>query len=152
VGLVAESINQALTGDGLAVTLFYGRLDLASGTLRYVDAGCGWCVIRRASGEVARLPLPPQPMGSMAGTAIEGQVRLETGDVLLVSTDGLVQAAGGAARLEERLAALDPASSADEMVAHLVRDVRGRQREDATVMLLRRTDRPSPAGSNGRPA
>ena len=50
--------------DGLLVTLFHARLDLRSGTLRYVDAGHGHCALRRAAGGAERLTGSPQPLGA----------------------------------------------------------------------------------------
>src|SRR5207249_7372599 len=55
VGLASESISHGLTDDGLFVTLFHARLDVGTGVLRYVDAGHGYCVVRRADGEIVHL-------------------------------------------------------------------------------------------------
>src|SRR5256885_17088281 len=42
--------------DGLFVTLFRARLHVASGLLRYVDAGHGHCRIWRQNGDIDPLP------------------------------------------------------------------------------------------------
>src|SRR5207249_5107094 len=63
VGLASESISHGLTDDGLFVTLFHARLDVRTGVLRYVDAGHGYCVIRRADGEVVPLESKSLPVG-----------------------------------------------------------------------------------------
>src|SRR5439155_9971506 len=51
---------------GLFVTLFHAQLDLASGTLRHVDAGHGHVAIRRADGELATLGRRSMPLGILA--------------------------------------------------------------------------------------
>src|SRR5207237_2418912 len=92
VALAAESLSRGLTDDDLFVTMLHARLDLASGALRYVDAGHGYCVVRRAGGEVERLVGQSRPLGAAGERYAEGEVRIEPGDCLLVCTDGLVKA------------------------------------------------------------
>ena len=131
VGLAAESMAGVLAEDGLSVTLFHGRLDLTSGVLSYVNAGHGRSAIRRADGEVVRLAERSLPLGAAGRDDYrEAQVRLEPGDTLLAYTDGLV---------EELAGGLGGAESAEELVRRLVGRVRGRQSDDATIVLLRRT-------------
>lgn len=139
VSLVSESIDQAVVDDGMSLTLFHARLDLASGTLRYVDVGQGCSAIRRADGRMVPLPVRQPTLASLRGEAAQGQVRLGPGDTLVVSTDGLRIAAGGTARMEEMLAGPGRAETAGQMVDRIVSEVRGRQRDDATVLMLRRT-------------
>src|SRR5205807_4358856 len=50
--VAAEAMALGMETDGLFVTLFHARVDLASGTVRYVDAGHGHWVVRRAGGEL----------------------------------------------------------------------------------------------------
>jgi serine phosphatase RsbU (regulator of sigma subunit) len=153
VALVAESISQELADDAHAIALFHARLDIASGTLRYLDAGLGCSAIRRAAGGLEHLPVRRRSLAGAGDGAAEGRVELAPGDALIVSTDGLLTAAGGMERLEEMLTGLDPAMSADEMVASLAGSARGRRRDDATVMVLRRTGGvPSPPEGEGTAA
>src|SRR5207237_1141479 len=93
VALAAESLSRGLTDDDLFVTMLHARLDLASGALRYVDAGHGYCVIRRAGGELERLERQSEPLGASGAKHEEGEVRLEPGDSLLACTDGLLKPA-----------------------------------------------------------
>jgi len=140
VGLAAESMAGVLAEDGLSVTLFHGRLDLTSGVLSYVNAGHGRSAIRRADGEVVRLAERSLPLGAAGRDDYrEAQVRLEPGDTLLAYTDGLVETTGGTIDLEELAGGLGGAESAEELVRRLVGRVRGRQSDDATIVLLRRT-------------
>jgi hypothetical protein len=55
-----------------------------------------------------------------------------------VYTDGLVETTSGTVELEELLGTLDGAESAADSVTRLLEGVRGRQGDDATVLLLRR--------------
>jgi serine phosphatase RsbU (regulator of sigma subunit) len=153
VELAAESMAAVLADEGLSVALFHGRLDLGSGLLHYLSTGHGCSAVRRAGGEVMKLTAgpegaslpprggggPPGPEGALGGAEHEeGQVRLEPGDTLLVYTDGLVETTSGTVELEELLGTLDGAESAADSVTRLLEGVRGRQGDDATVLLLRR--------------
>jgi PAS domain S-box-containing protein len=152
VDLTAESMTGVLSDDGLSVTLFHGRLHLGSGLLRYVIAGHGCSAIRRADGETVQFGKRSLPLGAPGGEEYEeGQVRLEPGDTLLLYTDGLVETAGGSVELEDLVGTLDGAESVEGMVTRLVGTVRGRQSDDATVVMLRRTARRArrPRSSNG---
>jgi serine phosphatase RsbU (regulator of sigma subunit) len=74
-------------------TAFLAELDPATRQLTYVNAGHNWPVLRRASGGVERLQIGGLPLGLMRNTRYEyGQVTLGAGDLLLVFTDGLVEA------------------------------------------------------------
>jgi PAS domain S-box-containing protein len=168
VELAAESMTGVLADEGMSVALFHGRLDLGSGLLRYVGAGTGCSAVRRADGQIVKLrarslPLgasqggegggPPGPVGAFDDQEHEeGQLWLEPGDTLLVYTDGLVETTSGTVELEELLGTLDGTESAEDVVARLLGGVRGRQTDDATVMLLRRVGgRPARAPAPSQP-
>src|SRR5207237_8891555 len=53
--LASESALMGEDEEGLFVTVFEARLRPSTGELRYVDAGHGYCAIRRASGELVPL-------------------------------------------------------------------------------------------------
>jgi serine phosphatase RsbU (regulator of sigma subunit) len=121
--------------------MFHARLDLASGVLRYVDAGHGYGVILRADGEVVRLRSRSLPLGVLSGVEYEEkQVRLEPQDMLLVFTDGLVEIGDTTIEVDELLRGMEEAATAEEVVARLVDTVRGQKGDDVTVLALRRTD------------
>jgi PAS domain S-box-containing protein len=139
VGLAAESMSRGLTDDGLFVTLFHARLDTWSGLLRYVDAGHGNCVVRRANGELVRLVERSLPLGVRSGERFkEGQVELGPGDVLLAYTDGLVEMQERTIGVEEVAGWLEGAEGVEEMVERLVGTLRGEQADDVTLLVLRR--------------
>src|SRR5439155_26348360 len=88
VRLAGEFLPRGAEDDGLFVTLFQGRLDLATGTLRYVDAGHGYAVVRRADGELVHLSERSMPVGILPDQKfVEGTARLEPGDTLIVHSD-----------------------------------------------------------------
>ena len=154
VQLVARSLPRGLTDDGLFVTMFHARLDLDTGLLHYVDAGHGYCVIRRAGGQIEPLASRSLPLGVLADEAYEeGRVQLEPGDTLLVYTDGLVEVNDQIVGVDEVVAALHGAETAEEMVERLVARVRDDQADDVTVLLLRRlAEVPSPVAVGGAAA
>jgi PAS domain S-box-containing protein len=126
--------------DSLFVTLFHARLELASGRLRYVDAGHGYCLLRRAGGRLERLPVRSLPLGiGISEEEIaEGVVYLEPGDTLLVCSDGLVELAEGSVALEELISELDPGLDARRAVDRLIAAMPNHPIDDVTVLVLNR--------------
>lgn len=81
--------------NGTFITAFYGVFDPADGVLHYASAGHNPPRIRRSGAvfdlnEAGSLPLGVLPDAEYA----EATVRLERGDVLLMYTDGIVEAFG----------------------------------------------------------
>jgi PAS domain S-box-containing protein len=119
-------------------------------TLRVANAGCVAPLIRRAGGsvewvEVGGLPLGT-PLGAQLGyaTAERGLAR---GDLVLLSSDGVIEARNGAgelfgfARLEQAVAA-GPATSAAAMLEHLRAAIGafvagGEPHDDVTIVVAR---------------
>lgn len=74
-------------------TAFLAELELATGSLTYVNAGHNWPVLRRSSGAIERLETGGLPLGIMSGGHYEcGETTMRPGDLLLVFTDGLIEA------------------------------------------------------------
>jgi len=74
-------------------TLFYGVFDGSTRTLRYVNAGHNPPVVIRRDGSLHWLEAGGAPVGLFADSEYgEGIVRLETGDLLIAFTDGLIEA------------------------------------------------------------
>lgn len=74
-------------------TAFLAEFEPVTRQLRYVNAGHNWPVLRRTSGEVERLQSGGLPLGLMRNARYEcGEATLAPGDLLLVFTDGLVEA------------------------------------------------------------
>jgi phosphoserine phosphatase RsbU/P len=74
-------------------TAFLAELDPLTRQLTYINAGHNWPVLRRASGAFERLETGGLPLGLMRSARYEcGQTTLTPGDLLLVFTDGLIEA------------------------------------------------------------
>ncbi len=138
VASVAETI---LGSTETFATLFSGRLDPASGTLEYIDAGHGLALILEADGGFRRLQSSGLPIGLLPADTWElHQDRLAPGEMLVVVTDGILDLFP---RLE---AAIDYAvegtgrqTTAASFVAAAVAlaETEGAQ-DDVTVLALRR--------------
>jgi serine phosphatase RsbU (regulator of sigma subunit) len=94
---VAALLNRVLyrTGDARAfMTLFYGVLDPPSGRLSFVCVGHPFPLLRKASGEVVELGTGGFPLGIRESLQIaQHEVSLAPGDLLLLYSDGLPEAA-----------------------------------------------------------
>jgi serine phosphatase RsbU (regulator of sigma subunit)/anti-sigma regulatory factor (Ser/Thr protein kinase) len=134
-------------------TVFFAILDRRDGRLVYCNAGHPAPAILRRARELTELPsnspligaFPDMPFGN-------SETYVETGDVLLLYTDGLVEARRGEALFgESRLAALLERSyglepeQLVESVAHAVYEfAEGRLSDDLALLALRRLDLPGP--------
>ncbi len=75
------------------VTLFLGILDGESGVFRYCSAGHPEALLRRVSGDIEILGAGSSPLGVYPEAVWKsGQVELEAGDLLLLYTDGVLEA------------------------------------------------------------
>jgi phosphoserine phosphatase RsbU/P len=129
-------------------TAFFGELDLASRAMRYICAGHNPPVLRRAAGVLERLDAGGLPLGVMASACFEqGVVTLDSGDLLVVFTDGVTEAENerqeeyGEPRLLEVVRSLGAGSAAEglRMVISAVDAFVGRtrQHDDITALVLR---------------
>jgi phosphoserine phosphatase RsbU/P len=88
---VARTLQEDLDRGESFVTLFQCAIDVADGTLRYVDAGAGLCVVVRTDGSVERLQSSDRPIGILPeDTWTEHRDHLAPGDRMLVFSDGLL--------------------------------------------------------------
>jgi sigma-B regulation protein RsbU (phosphoserine phosphatase) len=88
---VARTLQDDLDRNESFVTLFQCAIDVEDGTLRYVDAGAGLCVVVRADGKVERLVSEDRPIGILPDdTWTEHRTHLAPGDRMLVFSDGLL--------------------------------------------------------------
>src|ERR1019366_4754668 len=132
-------------------TLFAGSLNPVNGDLRYVNGGHNPPLLVRATGEVLRLA----PTGPMVGllpdvTFSEGRAHLDPGDVLVIFTDGLVEAENAAGEdlgdgpLADVALRLPQAGAAELFEAMLVAAFQhleeGRFRDDVTLVVIKRMD------------
>ncbi len=129
-------------------TAFLAELEPETGRLTYVNAGHNWPVLRRISGGTERLETGGLPLGIMASASYQcGTTTLGPGDLLLIFTDGLVEAEDdrqqeyGEDRMFSVLA--DPkAVTANEVLKRVMTSVDSfvgytRQHDDITCMVVR---------------
>lgn len=134
-------------------TAFVAELEPSNGRLTYVNAGHNWPVLRRADRTLERLETGGLPLGIMPSAQYQcGGTSLAAGDVLLIFSDGLVEAEDDNQREfgePAMLAVMDGASgkSAADLLAQLLRSVDSfvgpaPQHDDMTCMVLRVSARP----------
>ena len=143
LGLAAEAAALGKDEEGLFATVFQARLRPSTGELSYVDAGHGYCAIRKASGELVRLAEHSLPVwvdvdDDESEKFREGHTVLEPGETLVVHSDGLVELAEETISLQAYSAELDGAADAEETVRSLLGRMPARPPDDVTVMVLRR--------------
>jgi len=93
---IIQRVNESSVlgeGDPIMTGLFYGVLDLDSGTLTYVNAGHNPPFLVKREGKVQWLDRGGLILGLSTKAEYEhGMVELESGDVLVLYTDGLTEA------------------------------------------------------------
>ncbi|MBU5638820.1 SpoIIE family protein phosphatase [Geomonas sp. Red69] len=140
VHLAENSLNEDLENSESFVTLFHAQLDSASRTLSFVDCGHGYVFVRRANGAVETLNPRGLPLGIQSDEVYqEGAVQFGKGDVMVLYSDGLVDAKPELELTHEKLARkLSGKKSAQEMADTLIALI-GKpdpQPDDITVLVL----------------
>jgi sigma-B regulation protein RsbU (phosphoserine phosphatase) len=131
-------------------TAFLAELDPATGDVAYVNAGHNVPILRKKSGAMERLKAGGIPVGIFAESSYQvGTTRLDSGDWLVIFTDGVVEAVN--AKDEEygepeliRLVDRESASRPAELLRGLLAELDGYvgntpQHDDITCLLLKRT-------------
>lgn len=136
--LAEKSMALHVGDDCMFVTAFHGQLDLRSRELRYVDAGHGHCQVRDPTGRLRELARRSLPMGVEPDQAyLEGRVRLQPGQTLIVHSDGLVESEGESRRLSCFSEELEASQNARDMVRRLLGRMPFSPPDDVTVLVLR---------------
>lgn len=138
---LSSTLTPDLEKSGSFVTLFHGHLDPELSQLRFVNAGHGLSVILRASGAVETLASHGLPLGIFAHDQYEeSRVIFEPGDVLLIYSDGLIDARPDL-RVDATLLAdiVKDTTSAQAIVDQLVALVQSVNSlpDDMTLLVLR---------------
>jgi phosphoserine phosphatase RsbU/P len=148
---LALGLNRYACANSLAgarfTTAFIAEWDTALNTLTYINAGHNAPVLKRASGAVERLEAGGLPLGIMpAGGYQQGETVLRSGDLLVVFTDGVIEAENeseaefGESRLLACVSAMRPASAAVALhsIISSVDTFVGstRQHDDITSLIL----------------
>ena len=148
---IAVEINAAIAtqfGAGQFATAVLARLDIATGRLRWINAGHPEPLIVRGSALVRPPHCPPsRPLGLQERTPVCCETRLEPGDRLVLYTDGITEARSpdgeffGERRLADFISAAAAAGDpAPETVRRLMRHVLTHQadqlQDDASLVVL----------------
>jgi serine phosphatase RsbU (regulator of sigma subunit) len=132
-------------------TAFFAEIDPATRVLRYINAGHNAPMLRRVSGRIERLETGGLPLGIPAqgtdGRYQSGEAALGSGDLLVVFTDGLVEAENVAGEEFGEAGILPilnspPRQDAEATLQALMAEVDrfvgpARQHDDVTCMVLR---------------
>jgi serine phosphatase RsbU (regulator of sigma subunit) len=131
------------------VTLFYAELDPESGAVSFLNAGHNPPLIVHAAGTVEQLASGGLPLGIKADADYrEGRTTLQMGDVLVIYSDGVTEAASpsgeefGPTRLYEVVSRNVDASAAgirDRIESALTKFSQGTQAaDDITLVIVKR--------------
>jgi serine phosphatase RsbU (regulator of sigma subunit) len=141
---VAAALERDLDRSGSFITLFHARANAATRSVEFVDAGHGHAFLRRVDGRVEALEPRGLPLGIQAEEAYQtGSVCLAPGDVMVVYSDGFLDARPDVLLTPDRAAAeLRGAASALEIVDRLVALATpdGPLPDDLTLVVLRCRD------------
>jgi sigma-B regulation protein RsbU (phosphoserine phosphatase) len=129
-------------------TAFLAEYDPRIRTLNYINAGHNTPILRRSSGTIERLTVGGLPLGIMAEAPYEsGTVTLQSGDWLVIFTDGVVEAlnAKGEEYEESRLLNVlqnGIMATPEELLHRLMADLdffvgTTPQHDDVTCMLIK---------------
>jgi phosphoserine phosphatase RsbU/P len=136
-------------GGARFTTAFLAELDPATGELTYVNAGHNVPILRRKSGVIERPEVGGIPVGILDGAPYQvGTTRLDPGDVLVVFTDGVVEAFNAAGeeydeprliRVVDRFSGSPPGDLVRGLLSELDTFVGNTpQHDDMTCLLLKR--------------
>lgn len=144
-GAVLADLNRRLCDDfpaGRFVTLIYGVVDPATGTVVFANAGHPWPLLMGSEEPRFLDAAAGLPLGIQAGEYAEERVVLAAGTRLLLYSDGVTEAENPAG--EElgfpglKALARDPGLSIDGVFAALWSFTAGQQRDDVTVVAIGR--------------
>ncbi|MHB1293511.1 MAG: SpoIIE family protein phosphatase [Anaerolineae bacterium] len=147
-----EQMNRLLLEDarsGMFVSVFYAILDLEAGTLTCARAGHNPPLLVRMDGSTSLVMPPGAVLGIMDDPGLgEERIQMAPGDVLVMYTDGVIEAINEAEQEfgEERLQAIVSGASggsAEACVRHVDAAVRAftgerPQFDDLTLLVLKR--------------
>lgn len=141
------AISSAVMGpdlerSGRFVTLFHACLDPVSATLTYADAGHGLGFVQHVDGTCTPLVAQGLPLGIFLDTTYQAAtLNLARGELLVLHSDGLLDAKGDGAFLEtDLMGSIPPGMCADEARRTLLDFAvpSGDLPDDLTLLVLRR--------------
>lgn len=137
-------------GGARFTTAFLAELDPTTGELVYVNAGHNVPILRRKSGVIERPEVGGIPVGILAEAPYQvGTTRLDAGDLLVIFTDGVVEAVNATGeeydeprlvRVVDRFSGSPPAELVRGLLVELDAFVGNTpQHDDMTCLLLKRS-------------
>lgn len=140
VNSVAAQVADDLASTDTFVTLFHARLDTGTGSVRYVDAGHGFAVVIRKSGEVQPLSSDGLPLGVLPDeTWVSHDVTLEAGETIVVASDGVLDLIGDGSDVRPALKFVaEHADPADLCGQARALAAAGTPMDDITLIAIRR--------------
>ena len=151
---IVAKLNRAITRytpDNRFVTFFLAVFDPTASTLTYCNAGHNPPLLIRSDGSVERLDIGGTVLGLFAGALFQDKtIRFDPGDLLILYSDGVVEACpanGGEEFGEERLLRIASESGsleAPRITERVIEALRawsgdGSFADDVTLVLARRT-------------
>lgn len=142
VEVAANTLESDLDNVGSFATLFHARLDIATGRVRYIDAGHGLSLLLGANGSTTRLTSENPPLGIGIGGKWEVQYfNLTPGDTLVSVSDGVLDLFDGTlASLENIEKIVRQAKSAQGAVDALLDLVGNSALDDVTILIVHRNE------------
>ena len=140
-GSASATIASDLDQSGSFVTMFHARLDSASGTLSYIDAGHGLALHVPAEGAARRLVSAGPPVGILEDQLWPAsELELEPGDSLVIVSDGVLDAHKSLEDFQRNVekVARSGATSDDVCAALLELAPAATAEDDVTAVVVRR--------------
>jgi len=153
LGELFETLNRHVmrdSGEGQFMTLFYAVLDAQRRSLVWTSGGHDPALwLQQADGEIRELPNTGVPLGIVEGASYEqaGPIELNSGDIVLVGTDGIWEARDpademfGKDRLREIMSASADRSATQihDAIVDAVREHRQSrpQEDDVTLVVIK---------------
>ncbi|KSU76744.1 Response regulator receiver domain-containing protein [Pseudarthrobacter enclensis] len=137
----SKAIATDLDSSNSFVTLFHARLDAASGTVSYVDAGHGLALHIGADGTAHRLPSGGPPVGAWAGSEWpQSGLELAPGDSLVVVSDGVLDVFDSVEDFTEAVRRTTQAEASAQGASSAILSLAPAEtaEDDVTVVVVRR--------------
>ncbi|MEI6915744.1 MAG: SpoIIE family protein phosphatase [Armatimonadota bacterium] len=148
---VNNAISRDLVSEDNMLTAFFAILDTRDGTLAYTNAGHEPPLIRRSDGSLEYLTVGGAMFTGLSGQVyLEDSVTLQTGDSLVLTTDGITEARNavdleqfgpeGIARCLSENVGASAAQIASNLLEEAVSFTHAMLRDDAAIVVIRKLD------------
>ncbi|WP_314192414.1 GAF domain-containing SpoIIE family protein phosphatase [uncultured Arthrobacter sp.] len=139
---VAETLREDLDVTGILATAIQATIHTGTGEISFADAGHGLSLIVGADGSCTRLPSGGFPVGvGEPGSWPTGHARLEPGDTLICSPDGLLDLFGGTLEALDHVAGIVQQAKNPASVMQRLRELTHglHPDDDLTAIAVRRS-------------